>query len=248
MLAGLVTALRTLTILPVPGRDAERFSSSLYWFTFTGLLIGLVETGLAMLGMAAGWPELAAFLAVAGGVLLTGGLHADGLADLADGFFGGRTRESSLRIMKDPNVGSFGAIALVLLFLFKWIALQRLLHIGSYGPIASGVVLARMAQVVLAERLPYARPGSGTAKAFVDGAGLTHLLTAAVSASLLVLLLMRFDPLDTLILVVAALGSAGALGLLAMKKIGGVTGDVLGAVSEMTELFVWVSGALFFGR
>jgi adenosylcobinamide-GDP ribazoletransferase len=244
MLNGLVTALRTLTVLPVPGREAERFSSSLYWFTVVGLLLGVVESGLAWLGKAAGWPELAALLPVIGGIILTRGLHADGLADLADGFFGGRTRESILRIMKDPNVGSFGAIALVLLFSLKWVALLKLVGIGGFGTIVAGVVLARMAQVVLAERLPYARPENGTATAFVNGAGLPHLVVSLISAAAIIAVLTGFDPLHSVVLMLAALVSTGLLGFISLRRIGGVTGDVLGAVSEITEVFVWTAGAL----
>ncbi len=244
MLRGLVTAFRTLTLLPVPGREAEHFSSSLYWFTFVGLLLGVAESGLAWLGMSAGWPELAAFLPVIGGIMITRGLHADGLADLADGFFGGRTRESILRIMKDPNVGSFGALALMLLLFLKWVALLRLVRTGGLGIIVSGVMLARMAQVVLAARLPYARPEGGTATAFVNGAGLGHLSVAFVSGTGMLFLLMRFEPLPSLVLLLAALIPTGALGLLSLRRIGGVTGDVLGAASEITEALVWTVGAL----
>jgi adenosylcobinamide-GDP ribazoletransferase len=248
MFRGLVTAFRTLTVLPVPGREAERFSSSLHWFTTVGLLLGLVEAGLAMLGILAGWPELAAFLPVAGGLLLTRGLHADGLADLADGFFGGRDRESALRIMKDSSVGAFGAIALSMLFLLKWVVLLRLVRIGAYGTIAAGVVLARMAQVVLAERLPYARSVGGTATEFVNGAGVAHLATAVLSGCLIGALLARFDPALSIVLPVAALAMAVLVGMLSMRKIGGVTGDVLGAVSELTETAVWMAGAFLLSR
>jgi adenosylcobinamide-GDP ribazoletransferase len=244
MMAGLITALRTLTVLPVPGREAVQFSSSLYWFTFVGLLLGVVEAGLAWIGMSAGWPELAALLPVIAGILITRGLHADGLADLADGFFGGRTRESVLRIMKDPNVGSFGALALMLLLFLKWVSLLRIVRSGGFGIIVSGVMLARMAQVVLAARLPYARPEGGTASVFVNGAGLPHLWAALVSGVAMLFLLMRFEPVPSFLLLLAALGTSAALGLLTLRRIGGVTGDVLGAASEITEALVWTVGAL----
>ena len=241
---GLVTALRTLTVLPVPGKEAERFSSSLHWFTLVGLLLGALQAGLAWLGMAAGWPELAAILPLIGGVLLTRGLHADGLADLADGFFGGRTRSARLRIMKDPNVGSFGTLSLVLVLFLKWVALTRLVRHGGFDIIATGAVLARMSQVVLAERLPYARQEEGTATAFVNGAGLPHLVTAMVSAGALVSFLMRFDLFGSVVLMGVALVSAAGMGFLSLRRIGGVTGDVLGAASEITEALVWTVGAL----
>lgn len=244
MFSGLVTALRTLTLLPVPGKEAERFSDSLHWFTFVGCFVGLFQAGLAWSGLAAGWPELAALLALAGGIVFTRGLHADGLADLADGFFGGRDREAILRIMKDPAVGSFGAVALVLVLLAKWVALLRLASHGGLAQIATGAMLARMSQVLLAVRLPYARQGSGTAKAFVEGAGTTHLVSALLSGAVATMLLCGPDPIAALVPFAAALVAAVAVGLLSLRRIGGVTGDVLGAVSETTELFVWFACVL----
>ncbi len=244
MLRGLVTAFRTLTVLPVPGRDAERFSDALYWFPLVGLVLGLLEVALATPVIGGRWPELAALLVVAGGVVLTRGLHADGLADLADGFFGGRDPQSRLRIMKDSCVGSFGVLALVLLLLCKWVAALRLLHSGAVGQIVAGVVLSRMAQVLLAASMPYARPEGGTADSFVSGAGRLHLGLSLVTAATILVVLLRFDVPGIAALMAAALVSAVLMGLLAARRIGGVTGDVLGAASEVTETVVWVVGAL----
>ena len=244
MMRGLVTAIRTLTLLKVPGKEAERFSSSLYWFPIVGLMIGAVQAGLAWAGARAGWVELAALLALGGGIVLSRGLHADGLADMADGFFGGRSKESALRIMKDPSVGSFGAMALIVVTLFKWVCLLELVRYGAFGMIAGGVMLARMAQVMLAARLPYARAEGGTATAFVEGAGTLHLMVAFVTGVLLLLPLVHFDPMRALLLTLSAIVSASATGILSWHKIGGVTGDVLGACSELTEAFVWFVAAL----
>ncbi|MBN1929176.1 MAG: adenosylcobinamide-GDP ribazoletransferase [Chlorobiaceae bacterium] len=245
MLGGLVTALRTLTALPVPGRDAERFSSSFYWFPAVGLVIGGVVALLARAGMAAGWPELGAVLALLGGVTLTRGLHADGLADLADGFFGGRSREAALRIMKDPNVGSFGSLALVGIMLFKFVCLLELARAGAYGMIAAGVVLSRTAQVLLAARMPYARSEGGTATAFVRDAGWPHLFVASISGIALLFVLLGGQVAPSVILVIGALIALLFVGWLSHRKIGGVTGDVLGACSELVEAAVWLVAALW---
>ena len=244
MLRGLVTALRTLTILPVPGRDAERFSDSLYWFPLAGLVIGTLEALLARFGVLAGWYEMAALLALGGGIVLTRGLHADGLADLADGFFGGRNREAALRIMKDPNVGSFGSLALMLVLLFKYVCLLELVRYQAFGTLTAGVMLARMGQVALAMWLPYARAEGGTATAFVEGAGWSHLFVALASAFALLLYPVGFGWERALFLMASAFASTFALGLLSRRKIGGVTGDVLGACSELTEAFVWFAAML----
>ena len=245
MLNGLVTALRTLTALPVPGRDAERFSSSLYWFPVVGLIIGGIVALLARAGMAAGWPELAAVLVLLGGVTLTRGLHADGLADLADGFFGGRNRESALRIMKDPNVGSFGSLALIGIMLFKFVCLLELARAEAYGMIAAGAMLARTAQVLLAARMPYARSEGGTATAFVEDAGWPHLSVASISGVALLLALLGGQVGLSAFLVIGALVALLFVGWLSHCKIGGITGDVLGASSELVEAAVWLVAALW---
>jgi adenosylcobinamide-GDP ribazoletransferase len=244
---GLVTAFRTLTVLPVPGKDALRFSTALYWFPLVGLFLGALQAFCAYAAASTEWHELAGFAAVLAGVLLTRGLHADGLADLADGFWGGKDRQAVLRIMKDPNVGSFGALSLVLVFLLKWIAAVKLVDMHAYGTIASGVLLARWVQVLLASSMPYARSEGGTAQAFVAGAGRSHLVLTSLSSTALLLLLLQADLRLAGVALAAAVMSALATGLIARRKAGGVTGDVLGAVSELTETAVWI-GCAIIGR
>jgi adenosylcobinamide-GDP ribazoletransferase len=129
--------------------------------------------------------------------------------------------------------------------LLKWVVLLRLVRGAGFGTIVSGVVLARMAQVMLAERLPYARQEGGTATEFVNGAGLPHLLAAVFSGAAMTAAMMHAEPLSSsALLFLTAVLSAASVGVLSLKKIGGVTGDVLGAVSEITEVLVWLCGAL----
>ncbi len=244
MLNGLVTALRTLSVLPVPGRDAQRFSDSLYWFPLVGLLLGFLEAGTGWLFMRADWPEFAAFAALLAGVVLTRGMHMDGAADVADGFFGGRNPDDRMRIMKDPAVGSFGAMALVLLFLLKWIVLVRLLALDGYAWIVAGVVLARFVQVCLAAALPYARREGGTASGFVAGARGGHVAAGLLFTLAALILLIPFPLHYPLLAVMAACATSMLVGLASQRKIGGVTGDVLGASSELVEAVVWLTGAL----
>jgi adenosylcobinamide-GDP ribazoletransferase len=245
MLTGLVTALRTLTVLPVPGKDTETFSHSLFWFPVVGLLLGLMQAALGYLGCRFTWNELSAALVMLGGIALTRGMHADGLADLADGFWGGRTRDAALRIMKDPNVGSFGAIALSGMMLLKWIAILKLVGFGAFEFITAGVLLARWVQVLLASVLPYARHEGGTAQAFVSGAGVLHIIVTSVLTLGFLLVLLHADLYALVMVISAALSAAVFTGVLSYRKIGGVTGDVLGAGSEVTEVFVWITAALY---
>jgi len=241
---GLVTALRTLSILPVPGREAERFSDSLYWFPITGFLLGVLQAGLGYTGNTFGWPELSSLLVVLGGIALTRGLHADGLADFADGFWGGKTREAALRIMKDPQVGSFGVLALVAVMGMKWVLLLQLLHHDAFNWIVAGTVLSRWVMVPLAVMLPYARTGGGTAASFVEGSKRVHLVLATISMLVLLFSLMGFQPLFSLAAAASALLAGMVTGFASKRKLGGVTGDVLGATSELTEVAVWLAGAL----
>jgi adenosylcobinamide-GDP ribazoletransferase len=246
VLSALVTALRTLTIFSVPGKDSKSFSTSLFWFPVVGLLLGLLQAALGYTLHLFAWDELSAAIVVLGGIALTRAMHADGLADLCDGFWGGKTREAALRIMKDPNVGSFGAIALAALMLLKWIAVLKLIELGAFTFIAAGVLLARLVQVLLASALPYARSEGGTAHAFVNGAGWLHMAAASLLTLSILFPLLQGDLYAFVIAVVAALAAAVMIGRLSQKKIGGVTGDVLGAGSELTEVLVWIAGALYF--
>jgi len=234
VLRGLVTALRTLTVLPVPGRDAEQLSAALPYFAPVGALVGGALYGLmAAAGrLPGGWPAGAAVAAVLGGTVLTRGLHLDGLADWADGFGGGRDRESTLRIMKDPSVGAFGMLALVGVLLAKWVALARLAECGTALWVVAACVAARTVQVDLAVWLPYARAEGGKAEAFVKGSRPAHFLVTLVLAGALVIGLC--GPVGALALGVAGLVGR-AFGLWCKRRVGGVTGDLLGAASELVE-------------
>jgi len=119
---GLVTAFRTLTILPVPGRDAGEMASSLPWFPVVGGVLGSLFAALALVTneLSGGhWPGGAAAAALAGGIVLTRAIHLDGLADWADGFGGGGDRKKTLAIMKDSATGVFGVTAIVAVLLIK---------------------------------------------------------------------------------------------------------------------------------
>ncbi|NTW55659.1 MAG: adenosylcobinamide-GDP ribazoletransferase [Chlorobiaceae bacterium] len=244
MTGGLVTALRTLTVFSVPGKETATFSNSLYWFPVAGLLLGFVQAALAYCTALSGWNELAAFMTVFGGLAFTRGIHADGLADVADGFLGARTKDSALRIMKDSCLGTFGVLSLCTSLLLKWVVVLRLVRGGSFTVIAAGVLLARWVQVLLASSLPYARREGGTAGAFVQGAGKSHLLISSLLAILFLAMIFHDNPLMTVALASAAISAALFAGITAYRKIGGVTGDVLGAGSELAEIFVWTAGAL----
>jgi len=220
-------------------------SSSLRWFPLVGLLLGLVVCGVIMMpALAVGrtWAEGSAVLAIVAGVFLTRGIHLDGLADWADGFWGSRDREKVLTIMKDSRIGSFGAIALLCVVLAKWVALVRLISGGSLEWIIAAYVVSRTMPVVLLVAEPYARTGGGTAAAFSQGAGQKHLASVMLQTLIIVPLLCGVRWVWPMALLVAW-GCTRAFGLWSRRRIGGITGDILGASSEITETAMLAVGA-----
>ena len=180
-------------------------------------------------------PLLAAALALAAGALLTGALHLDALADVADGL-GGSTREDALRIMREHTVGAYGAVALISSLLVKTFALAELLGIdgGAWALVAAGA-LSRAAIVPLAVALPYARAGDGKGRV-LDGAG----RPAAVAAGLLGIALSLSFGLRGIVLAAAVAALTLGWGRFCRRRFGGVTGDLLGACCELAETLVLV--------
>ncbi len=247
MLRGLITALRTLTILPVPGNDAKNMASSLPWFPLAGCLLGGILYGIAVVwGLCIGnsWPQGAAMVLTGCGILLTKGIHMDGLADWADAFGNLHDKNRTLAIMKDSHIGAFGAIAIVFVLLAKWVSLTRIIACGSLNCIVSAYIVSRTMQVELAASLPYARAEGGIAAPFIRDAKFLHRAVALASA---LVMLMLLNGLAGLIILAVGWIACGALGLWAKKRIGGVTGDILGACSEIIETMTFFLCA-FWGR
>jgi adenosylcobinamide-GDP ribazoletransferase len=209
-------------------------SDALPWFPLVGCVLGAILYGLARAGslLLGDWPEGLAALVLAGSVLLTRGFHLDGLADWADGFGGGRDRAQTLAIMKDSKVGVFGMVALILVLLTKWVAFARLVDVGSLHWIVSACIVSRTTMVQLAVRLPYCRPEGGTARPFVNEARFCHLAWALLLSLLLLLLIS--GPAGVVVLIGGLIGCR-FLRLWFHRRIGGVTGDLLGASSEIIE-------------
>lgn len=226
-----------LTIFPV-GRDLPveppQLARSMGLFPAVGLVIGLLLVVLHW-ALAPLLPrQVLDSLLVLILIVITGGLHLDGMADVIDGLAGGRDREGSLRIMKDSRVGAMGVIGLVMVLLLKYICLHNVPREVMPATLLFMPAAGRWVQVVLACCSPYVRPEGGTGAAFVDHVGLRELLLACVTVAAAALIL--FDWKGGILLLL--LGSA-ALVLLHYfrRRLGGVTGDVLGAATELVEVF-----------
>jgi len=243
-LRGFMSALRLLTIVPVPGKESREQSSALYWFPVVGCLIGGLQYGIVYLlaTYSADWPEGIAVIVLAFGVILTGGLHIDGLADWADSLGCVWDREKMLEIMKDSRTGTFGVIAIIIVLLGKWCAVSRLAASGHPLAIIGAAILSRTMMVDLAVRYPYARPDGGTGRNIITTAGYRHLILAYTICFSLVYL---FAGLEGIVWLTGCLMVTHCLGRWSKRKLGGITGDVLGACSELSEVTVLLLAAFF---
>lgn len=230
---GLITAIQTLSILPIRGKGCEDFAKSLPWFPIVGLLLGLILVGIAQACTAVS-AEATAVLLLLAGVLLTRGFHMDGLADCVDGFGGGYTRERVLEIMKDSATGAFGSMAIALSLLIKWVALTHLISTGNSAVIIMAYVASRALQVEQMVRLPYAR-ANGTAASFVAGATPMHRLIALTTAAIIA---FSLKGITGIIYLAIAWLAAFIFGAYCNKRVGGITGDLLGTTSEITETLI----------
>jgi adenosylcobinamide-GDP ribazoletransferase len=246
MISGFITAMRTLSILPVPGKDADNMASSLPWFPAVGLLLGSILYAIvygAGLIMGNPWPEGLAAIILGCGVLLTRAIHLDGLGDWADGFGGRGDKQKTLAIMKDPRIGSFGVVAMVMALLIKWVALTRLVEADIPAFIIVAFVISRAMMAELASTQPYARAEGGTAAPFVNNARPAHRFIALGVAALLSIVLIG-PPAGAAFFCIGWI-VCRLFGWWCRRRLGGVTGDLLGACNEIVEMMVLLSGALY---
>ncbi len=231
---GLISAIRTLTILPVPGGEHDDLAGSLPWFPVVGLILGVILFNAGRLWTAlpsVQWPAAGAFLMLCLDIWLTRGLHMDGLADWADSI-GGHGRERRLAIMKDVSLGAFGVLAIVLALIIKWMVFERLLVSGTTLWLIPVWVVSRDMLVELQTTLPYARAEGGMAGPFVTGASGRHRLISHV----LTLVLCVYFGLVGLGLYVSAWVITRILACGWRRQFGGITGDLLGTSNEMLEI------------
>lgn len=231
-----LAALRFLTILPVPygGEDeTELLARSVPYFPVVGLLIGLVVASLDAALMRIFPPMLSGMLVVIAMIVVSGGLHIDGLADTADGFFSSRPKERMLEIMRDSRSGAMGVTAIVCLVGLKAAALASIDPGLRWGAILMMPLAGRCALVITLALLPYARPDGGLALVFKQRPSVLHAFWAAGALALAGWIVAGAQGL-----VMAGAAYFGILVFAAYtrSKIGGLTGDTLGAACEIVEV------------
>ena len=226
-------ALSLLTVLPTPELTGPWRGPAAAWaWPLAGLAVALLAWLLgAILAALALPPGVVAAAVLAVLALLTGGLHEDGLGDSADGLFGGRSRERRLEIMKDSRVGSFGLLAVLLVTLARWSALVALLEQGHMGGgLIAAAMLARACLPGLMVGLPAARPGGLGASA-----GVPQLATVLLGLGLALVGALLAAGWAALVAAVMAGLTALPVAALARARIGGHTGDILGASLLLAE-------------
>ena len=234
VLRGFRAAVTFLTRVPWPHAfDPAELGEATPYFPLVGALVGAIGAGIYWLATRL-WPQpIAVILAIAATVLITGALHEDALADVADGFGGGRSRDKVLSIMKDSRIGAYGAVAIVLVLLLKVSALTTLTTPDVIRGLIAAHAIGRWATLPLLAGLPYVRTEGGTGAPFVGGvtpqrlAAGTVLMLAIVAPALG----LRAIPAIAAAVLVTAL-TAWAY----RRRIGGITGDCLGATTQLVEL------------
>ena len=227
----LLSAFALLTRLPLPNHRGTGAGSAWAW-PLVGAVLGACGAALASGALWLGvTPGVTSVLVLALGAMLTGGLHEDGLSDTADGLFGGWTRDRRLEIMKDSRVGSYGVLALVLVTLARWSALTALLVYGDHWAalVATGAI-SRAPMALVMALLPNAR-GSGLSHATGRPAPGVAVVALGLATGL-ALAVLGWSALGPL---VVAAGIMVVLSVVALRKIGGQTGDILGALQQLVE-------------
>ncbi|MGO4685290.1 adenosylcobinamide-GDP ribazoletransferase [Hyphomicrobium sp. 2TAF46] len=229
-------ALQFLTRLPLKHIDPlprDWLVRAAKYLPVVGGLIGIATGGVILLTSHVFPSPLPVILGLAFAILLTGGLHEDGLADTADAFGGGHTRERCLEIMKDSRIGTFGTLALIVTFALKASALAHVDPLNAAKIVIAGFAGARLAAVLALATLSYA--GGEAAKVSRTTSDMTANEIWVALAGGLIFGFICLSPLVFLLSSLLAGVAAAVVALIANQKIGGYTGDVLGAIEQVYE-------------
>lgn len=245
----LIIALSFLTRIPLFAlgdlafRDANKkapandrkYSLCVLYFPIVGLLVAVIAVGVGIVAQYAGLPPLIiAALIVVSMICLTGAMHEDGLADCCDGFFAITNRERRIEIMHDSANGTFGTLAIVFSVLVRVILIASIItHAVDFNYIIVAVVLSRGALPLMMASLPFAQSG-GLAQHF----GRPPIILALISWLIGLSVIYYFIPdlYAVCLLAITSIGAALIVGWMAWQKIGGQSGDVIGALQQITEI------------
>jgi adenosylcobinamide-GDP ribazoletransferase len=232
----LFSAIQLLTRCPTP-RIADLapdwMARSAKYFPLVGQGVGVVCAGIWLLGSRVWSAPVAALLAIAAGAAVTGAFHEDGLADAADGLFGGRTRDQRLAIMKDSRIGVFALLAVGVCLAARVLALASLPLVQGAWALIAAHGGGRLAAIVVMARQPYA--GDPAAAKLAPGPGRVQGAELAFAGLTCLWPLFVLGVAPSLAGCVLGAVAAAWLALTAQRQIGGYTGDILGAAEQLFE-------------
>jgi len=241
-------AIQFLTRLPVPnleGFQTSWLSESARYFPLVGALVGVISVGVWWLSSMVFPPTVAIGLMMSASLLLTGAFHEDGFADVCDGFGGGRTRDAVLAIMKDSRVGAYGAIGVAMMLGLKWSVLTSLPYSTFPMIVVAAHIASRWCAIGIIWRLQYIRPDTeAKSKPLASSlGGRNWLLSGLLGALVLLPGFLLIDPplrnqLAVVLLAALALSLMSAIfaAVYFKNRIGGYTGDCVGAAQQLAEL------------
>jgi adenosylcobinamide-GDP ribazoletransferase len=237
--ASLLLAIQFLTRLPVPSGNLyspQRMAAAVRYYPLVGVLVGAVSAG-AYFATSLVFPApIAVLFAIASGLLITGAFHEDGLADTFDGIGGGLSREKALEIMKDSRLGTYGTLALVIALAIKAGCLIVLPVTLVVAALVAGHGLSRLSSVLVIATSRYVRD-EGTGKPVVGAISTVSVFVALMTGGAVIAVWCILQPPMALAWGIGGLGVGHVLMRLFFEpKLGGYTGDTLGAVQQASEI------------
>lgn len=246
MLTAFLLAAQFLTILPLKIKefDKKKMAWAMAYFPVIGLLLGLFLCGINSLLCLLDFPALCVnIILVIALIIATGGMHLDGLSDTVDALASGKTKEEILGIMRDPHIGVMGALSLICVIFLKTGLLSSLNTSTKAAALLLMCVLSRWSAVWAMFLFPYARR-EGKAKVFIEGMNLKILIISLITALLFAFFACRIKGLLVLFIIA---GCTYLGGKVISRKIGGMTGDTLGATIELMEILALLFACILQG-
>lgn len=231
MIGGLILAFQFITRIPINiavDFNEENLGKSTFFYPLVGAVLG----GLSAIVYKLFHPlnnEIASFFTVLSIIILTGGLHLDGLSDTADGFYSSRNKDRTLEIMKDSRIGAFGTLSLILIILFKYIVISSI-PVNITMALILSIANGRLSTIIQIMRRPMAK-SEGLGHMIRSGNPRKYIISSSIIYTIIVSII---NPIYLLALV-GALLTGEIIGRISEKKIDGITGDILGAIIELGE-------------
>jgi len=228
-------ALQFLTIVPLKINDVseKKIAWAMVFFPLVGLILGLTLSGINALLLILNFPALAVnIILVVALIAITGGMHMDGLSDTSDAFLSGKPRDEMLAIMRDSHIGVMGVLSIVSVILLKVGLLISVAAPLKIIALILACVLSRWSSALAIFLFPYARK-DGKARIFTEGMNLNIFALSSIMVILFAFAIWRLKGMFALLIVAGCVYLGGRF---SNRKIGGITGDTLGAAIELTEV------------